>query len=103
MNHIDIFDFDPQFDLDIEGILIPQVVIDFRSQFNILPRTEWVKLGKPELMKLDFYLKLADQGLVEPLGIWKDIETTIMGILTRFDFEVIEPKPRSNSYPSLVG
>lgn len=61
-----------------------------------------IKLGKLELDKSNFYLKLANQGLVEPLGIWRDVETIIMGISTRVDFEFIEPRLGSNSYPALV-
>lgn len=33
-----MFDLDPQVDLDNEGVLIPQVFIDFDPQFNILPK-----------------------------------------------------------------
>ena len=36
--------FDPQVNLEIEGVLIPQVVVDFGSQVNIIPRAKWVKL-----------------------------------------------------------
>ena len=69
MNHMDKLDFNPQVKLEIEGLLIPQVVVDFGSQVNILPRAIWVKPGRPELEKSNFYLKLDDQVLVEPLGI----------------------------------
>ena len=103
INHVDKLDFDPQVNLEIEGVLIPQVVVEFGSQVNILPRDTSVNLGTPKLEKLDFYLKLADQGLVDPLGIQKDIKTTIMDISTRIDFQVIEPKQGSNSYATLVG
>ena len=96
---MDKSNFDPQVNLDIEGVLIPQVVVDFGSQANILPIATWVNIGQLELEKYDFYLKLVDQGLVKPLGIWKDIETTIMRILTRIDFEVIDPSQGSNFYP----
>ena len=44
MNHMDKSNFDPQVNLKIEGVHIPQVVVDFGSQVNILPRTTWVKL-----------------------------------------------------------
>ena len=40
---------------------------------------------------------------MKPLGIWREFKTTIMGISTRTDFEVIEPRSRSTSYPALVG
>ena len=99
-NHVDKFYLNPKIDLDIEGALISQVVVDFVSQVNILPRSTWIKLGWPELVKSYFYLKLVDQGLVEPLGIWKYVEMTIRVISTRVKFEVIEPKLGS-SCPSL--
>ena len=64
MNQVDRSNLNPQADLDIEGVLIPQVVLDFGSQVNILPKTTWIKLGRPELVKSNFYLKLANQGLI---------------------------------------
>ena len=69
MDHLDKSYFDPHVNLEIEGELIPKVMVDFESQVNILPRSTWVRLSWPELEKYDFYLKLAYQGLVEPLGI----------------------------------
>ena len=96
-------DFDPQVDLQINEFLIPKVVLDFGSQVNILTKDTWEKLGRPQLVKSDYYLKLADQGLIEPLGLCRNIETTIMGISVRIDFKVVEPKEGSKSYPSLVG
>ena len=73
-------DFDPQVDLQINESLIPKVVLDFGSQVNILTKDTWEKLGRPQLVKSNYYLKLADQGLIEPLGICRNVETTIMGI-----------------------
>lgn len=37
MNQVDKFDLDLQVDLEVRGVLIPQVVIHFGSQVNILP------------------------------------------------------------------
>ena len=73
-------DFDPQVDLQINEFLIPKVVLDFRSQVNILRKDTWEKLVRPQLVKSDYYLKLANQGLIEPLGLCRNVETTIMGI-----------------------
>ena len=61
MNQVDKFDLDPQVDLEIKGLLIPQVIIDFGSQVNIFPKKTWLKLSRPELTKSNFYLKLVDQ------------------------------------------
>ena len=96
-------DFDPQVDLQINEFLIPRVVLDFGSQVNILTKDTWEKLGRPQLVKSDYYLKLANQGLIEPLGLCRNVQTTIMGIFVKIDFKVIEPKKGSKSYPALVG
>ena len=48
-------------------------------------------------------MKLADQGLIEPIGVWKNVDTTIKGISTKVDFEIIDPKEGSSSFPALVG
>ena len=48
-------------------------------------------------------LKLADQGLIEPIGVWKNVDTTIKGISTKVDFEIIDPKEGSSSFPALAG
>ena len=44
-----------------------------------------------------------DQGLIEPIGVWRNVDTTIKGITTKFDFEIINPKEGSISFPTLVG
>ena len=96
-------DFDPQVDLQINESLIPKVVLNFGSQVNILTKDTWEKLGGPQLVKSDYYLKLADQGLIEPLGLCRNVEITIMGISVRIDFKVIEPREGGKSYPTLLG
>ena len=53
--------------------LIPKVMLEFGSQVNILTKDTREKLGWPELVKSDYYLKLADQGLIEPLGLCKNV------------------------------
>ena len=95
-------DFDPQVDLQINEFLIPRVVLDFGSQVNILTKITLEKLGGPQLVKSDYYLKLVDQGLIEPLGLCRNIEKTIMRISIKIDFKVIEPKEGSKSYLALV-
>ena len=85
-------DFDPQVDLQINEFLIPRVVLHFGSQVNILTKDTWEKLGRPQLVKSDYYLKLAKQGLIEPLGLCRKVQTPIMGISFKIDLEVIEPK-----------
>ena len=96
-------DCDPLVDLEIEGYHIRQVVLNFGSQVNIMTRDTWEQMGRPWLYESGIYLKLADQGLIEPIGVWKNVDTTIKGISTKVDFEIIDPKEGSSSFPALVG
>ena len=68
-----------------------------------MTKDTWEKMGRPRLYESGIYLKLADQGLIEPIGVWKDVDTTIRGISTKVYFEIIDPKEGSNSFPALVG
>jgi hypothetical protein len=95
-------DFDPQVDLEIDGHMIKEVVVDFGSQVNILPRETWIRLGKPLLQPTMNFLKLADQRFIEPIGTLKSVITSIMGIPMRVDFEVINLVEGIPSYPALV-
>ena len=45
MNQVDKFNLDPQVDLEVEGVLIPQLVVDFGLEVNIFPKITWLKLG----------------------------------------------------------
>ena len=63
----------------------------------------WEQLGRPRLYESRIYLKLADQGLIEPIRVWRNVNTTIKVISTKFDFEIIDPKEGSSSFPALVG
>ena len=56
-------------------------MLDFVSQVNIMTRDTWEQMGRPRLYESGIYLKLADQGLIEPIGVWKNVDTTIKGII----------------------
>ena len=62
-------DSDPLVDLEIKGYHVWQVVLDFSSQLNIMTRDTWQQMGRPWLYESGIYLKLADQGLIEPIGV----------------------------------
>ena len=68
-----------------------------------MTRDTWEQFGRPRLYESGIYLKLADQGLIEPIRFWRNVDTTIKGISTKVDFEIIDPKEGSSSFPALVG
>ena len=91
LNQWDKTDINPLFDLKFEGFCIKQIILDFGSQENIIMRTIWEKIGHPRLFESSIYLKLADQGLIGPIGVWKNVKTLIMGINTTIEFQIIDP------------
>ena len=69
LNQKDKSDADPLVNLEIEGYHVRQVVLEFESQVNIMTSDTWEQLGRPRLHESGIYLKLADQGLIEPIGV----------------------------------
>ena len=82
LNQKDKSDANPLVNLEIEGYHGRQVVLDFGSQVNIMTWDTWEQLGRPQLYESGIYIKLADQGLIEPIGVWRNVDTTIKGIST---------------------
>ena len=87
----------------VNGYNIPQVVVDFGLQVNVLPRSTWIKISRPQLLESGIYIRLADQGLIAPIGVLKKAETSIMGITTIINYEVIDIQDEQHTYPTLVG
>ena len=55
---------------DADPLVNRQVVLDFGSHVNIMTRDTWEQLGRARLYESGIYLKLADQGLIEPIGFY---------------------------------
>jgi hypothetical protein len=94
--------YDRRVDLEINEVLIKQVVVDFGSQVNILPRETWIRLGRSALAPTLNYLKLVNQRLIEPIGILRNVDTQIMGIPTQVNFEVIDLVNGMSTYVAIV-
>jgi hypothetical protein len=60
-----------EFNLEINGNMIKEVVVNFGSQVNILPRETWIQLRKPLLQPTMNFLKLVDQRFIEPISTLK--------------------------------
>ena len=82
----------PLFDLEIEGYRVRQIVLDFGYQVNIMKIDTSEQLGIPRLNESCIYLKLVDKGLIKPIGVWRNVDTTMKGITTKVDFEIINPR-----------
>jgi hypothetical protein len=60
-------------------------------------------MGRPNLAPTMNYLKLVDHRLIERIGILRNVDTQIMGILTSVEFEVIDLVEGILAYETLVG
>jgi hypothetical protein len=58
---------------------------------------------RPNLAPMMNYIKLVDQILIEPIGILRNVDTQIMGILTSIDFDLINLVEGILAYADLVG
>jgi hypothetical protein len=78
--------------------MIKQFMVNFGSQVNIFIKETWVQLRRPLLQPKINYLKLVDQRFIELIGTRKIVNTSIRGIVTRVDFEVINLVEGIQSY-----
>ena len=68
-----------------------------------MTRDTWEQLGRPQLIESDIYFKLTDQGLIKPIGVRRNVDTTIKGMTIEVDFEIINRREGSKSFPAFVG
>ena len=59
-------------------------------------------MGRLSLVPMMNYLKLANQRLIEPIGILRNVDTQITGVSTSVDFEVINLVKGMPTYATLV-
>ena len=85
-------DVEPLVDLEIEGYHVQQVILDFGSHEEIMTKDTWEQLRKPRLNESGIYLKLGDRAIIEPISVWKNVDTTINNITKKFKIVIINPK-----------
>ena len=79
------------------------VILDLRSDVNILMKKTWQLMGKPTLGRSLVQLRLANQVKVHPIGHVSNLVVNIEGTKTRVEFDVIEFVGDGDSYPTLLG
>ena len=60
------------------------------------------QLGRPRLNEFGIYLNLEEQGHIEPIGLWRNVNRAIKDITTKVEFEIIDPKEGSKSSPNFL-
>ena len=79
------------------------IILDLRSDVNILIRQTWEIMGKPPLEWSPIQLRLANQAKVLPVGRLGQVQVDIEGLHTFVDFKVIDIVDDTTPYPALLG
>jgi hypothetical protein len=82
---------------------IDYVVLDLRSEVNVMTKKTWAMMGKPKLIYSPIKLRMAYQQAVSPFGRLEHVLVDIDGVRTFAYFEVIEIFDDSCPYPVLLG
>jgi hypothetical protein len=82
---------------------IDYVVLDLRSEVNVMTKQTWALMGKPKLIYSPIRLGMANQQAVSPFGRLEHVPMDINGVRTFADFEVIEIVDEIYPYPALLG
>ena len=93
----------PTITVDFQGDQIGGVLLDGGSGVNILPESEFLKLGKVTLDPAPFQVKMADQRRIQPLGILRRQEVSVAGLSFKANFVVLKIPSKCGSYPMLLG
>ena len=78
------------------------IILDLRSEMNVLTKQTWEQMGKPTLEWSPIQLRLANQQKIVPLRSFSSVPVDIDGVSTLADFEVIEIIDDSNPYLALL-
>jgi hypothetical protein len=78
------------------------IILDLRSEVNVLPKKTWQCMGDPTLGYSPVQLKLANQHRFLPIGRLKGVTIDLYGVCTKEDFEVIEIVDGTTPYPTLL-
>ena len=80
-----------------------EVILDLRSDVNVLTKQTWEQMGSPKIVKPPIHLRLANQQRISTLGRLSQVPVDIDGVRSSVDFEVIEIIGDSKPYPALLG
>ena len=103
VNDISIDPGAPTVEVFIDGSLIEGVQINSKSSVNLMNVDTMEEIGLTTMTTTPIILRMADQSRVKPLGILKQVLTTIGGIDFRIDYIVFKVTESISSYPILLG
>jgi hypothetical protein len=79
------------------------IIMDVRSNVNVIPRQTWEIMSELKLIWSLVQLRLANQLKIVPIGRMTRVSVSIDGVRSMANSEVIEIVDGSTPYPTLLG
>ena len=87
----------------INGIEIPNTLIDLGADINIMSRQTMEQLKLPNLLFTPTLLQLADRSIIKPDGVLEDISVSLDSWEYPVDFMILTPKSNLGGHPLILG
>ena len=89
--------------IQIRDYEVDSVILDLRSDVNILTKPNWQLMGNPILGWSPGKLRLSNHAKVQPIGRVSKPVVDVEGMKTYADFDLIEVVDGGGSYTALLG
>jgi len=87
----------------INGVEIPNNLIDLGVAINIMSRQTMEQLKLPNLLFTPTLLQLADRSIIKPDGVLEDISVSLDSWEYLVDFMILTPKSNLGGHPLILG
>eukprot|EP00253_Pinus_taeda_P013839 PITA_13839 len=87
----------------INGVEIPNTLIDLGAAINIISRQTMEQLKLPNLLFTPTLLQLADRSIIKPDGVLEDISVSLDSWEYPVDFMILTPKSNLGGHPLILG
>ena len=93
----------PTVQLEFDGRIFSDVLLDGGSGVNILAETEFSKMTNVKLEPAPFQVRMADQRRVQPIGMLRGQTLKVHGMSFQTNFVVLKMQDAGNAYSMLLG
>lgn len=89
--------------IHINGVEIPNTLIDLGAAINIMRKQTMEQLKLPNLLYTPTLLQLADRSVIKPDGVLEDISVSLDSWEYPVDFMILTPKNNLGGHPLILG
>ena len=87
----------------INGVEIPNTLIDLGATINIMRKQTLERLKLPNILCTPTLLQLANRSVIKPDGVLEDISVSLNSWEYHVDFMILTPKNNLGGHPLILG